>query len=234
MNETGKTQAIEASATGSTNGEGAASFEGVGAGAVSGTATDARYDLGTHEAKSKGRGRKLTTLIAAVVIVVVVCVAGYFIWDTVREPDIAEYSDVAVQVVGLTDASGNAVDGATLTAAEIYSLDCERISATNTSDKAGQGSSVEKTAYGFGATMEAWLAQYGHTLTDYKRIIVHCKDGYETAILPGDTLTGEVYISIAKGKDALPEDMQPMRLIMPEMPPSQWVYGIDKITLEAA
>lgn len=189
-------------------------------------ANDSRYSLEDHEKRTGRRSRRIVNAIFAVLVLAVVAVGAWNAWNWLRPPDIAAYATETIRLVGLEE------DDIEISPEQLAELSCQSVQASNTSDRTGQGTVVEKTAYGYGPTLNEVISQWGSSLDDFDRVVVRCLDGYEVVILPGDTLEGEVYLSIARGKDALPEAMRPARLIMPDMPPGQWAYGIESITFE--
>lgn len=187
---------------------------------------DSRYSLEDFEGKAKRRTRRAINVAVALLAAALVVVGGWQAWEFFRPPDIAAYATQTVQLIGLTE------DVVEVSPEQLAELSCYSVKASNASDRAGQGNLVEKTAYGYGPLLNDVVGKWGHQVDDFDRLVVHCLDGYEVVILPNETLDGDIYLSIARGKDALAEDMRPMRLIMPEMPPGQWAYGIESITFE--
>lgn len=184
------------------------------------------YSLEQHETRVEKRNRKTTSLLLGALLLVLCLVGVWQAWEYLRAPEIESYADETVQLIGVGD------ETRLITPQSLVDLECQPIKATNVSDRSGQGEAIEKTAYGYGPTLNDVIGQWGYTLGDFDRIVVQCSDGYAVTLLPGSTLEGEVYLSVAKGKDALPEEMQPMRLIMPDMASGQWAYGIESITFE--
>lgn len=188
---------------------------------------DSRYSLENHEKKARKRSRKVTNAVFVALAVVVLAVGAFAAWNWLRPPDIADYANQTVRLVGLSN------DDIEISPEQLVGLSCQSVKASGSSDRTGQGTVVEKTAYGYGPTLDEVIGQWGYSLDDFDRVVVRCLDGYEVVLLPGDTLDGEVYLSVARGKDALPEAMRPMRLIMPYMASGQWAYGIESIVFES-
>ncbi len=154
-------------------------------------------------------------------IAIVLIAAAVVCWWFLRAPDISTYADEPITFVGLTD------EEITLTAQDLADMDCERVKAVGTSDKAG-------TITGYGPTIQTLLAQYGKSLDDVKKIRVTCKDGYYQ-IIRGDNLhEGQIILSIAggaSGKSALYEKQQPLRFVLPDGDSALWSYGVERVEI---
>ena len=131
-------------------------------------------------------------------------------------PDISEYGDTPIEIVGLLD------EDFTITPNELVKLKFESSSATGASAKAG-------TVKGVGPSLITFLAQYGKTPADYEIIRFTAYDAY-TIRLSGEKCTENlVLLSISGDSKPLPKAEQPMRLIMPDADSSQWIYGVVRI-----
>lgn len=186
-----------------------------------------RYSLEEHESKTRKSSRRLINSAFTLLAVIVVVAGAFAAWNWLRPPGIDAYANQTVSFIGLGEQSIE------VSPEQLVELSCQSIKASGASGRTGQGAVVEKTAYGYGPTLGEVIGQWGYDLDDFDRVVVRCLDGYEVVILPGDTLEGEVYLSVARGKDALPEVMRPMRVIMPDMASGQWAYGIESITFES-
>jgi hypothetical protein len=155
------------------------------------------------------------------VVLLVLAVAGYFAYSTLRPPDIEGYATQGVSIAGLEDADF------LITPAQLTELDCVSKRATGTG--AGeQGQSKVGAVQAYGPLMETFLQSYGHTLSDFKRIKVFCKDGY-TVILRPEQLEGEIILSVADDKTALAAYQTPLRMVIPGEATGRWAFGILRI-----
>lgn len=170
--------------------------------------------------------RSAIAALFAIVLAVVLGGGGYLAWDTLRGPDIGAYANQEITVSGLADRDF------TVTPADLAELDCVRLSSTG-SGEGPNGESKAGTVDAYGPTMETFLAAYGDGVkeTDFKRVVIQCKDGYSVALI-GDELGYETVLSIGVGKGALPEQRQPMRLLIPDASSGKWAYGVTRITFE--
>ena len=131
-------------------------------------------------------------------------------------PDISEYGDTPITIVGLLD------EEFTITPNELAKLDFERSSAKGTSAKAG-------SVNGVGPTLITFLAQYGKTPADFNYIRFTASDEY-TIRLSGTKHNDDVVLMAIAGSNApLPKSEQPMRLIIPDAESNQWIYAVVKI-----
>ena len=131
-------------------------------------------------------------------------------------PDISEYGDTPIEIVGLLD------EDFTITPNELAKLKFENTSAKGTSDKAG-------TVNGIGPSLITFLARYGKTPADFKTIRFTASDAY-TIRLSGEKCAEDMVLFSISGKTSpLPKGEQPMRLIMPDADSSQWIYGVVRI-----
>lgn len=132
------------------------------------------------------------------------------------QADISSYGDTPIKIIGLTE------EDFTVTPNELAELKCVKMSASGKTEKSGHVNSV-------GPLIDTFVAKYDKKLTDFKKIKFLAKDSYQVSF-SGDSLTDyTITMSVANGKDPLPESMQPMRLLIPEAESSNWVYGVIQI-----
>jgi DMSO/TMAO reductase YedYZ molybdopterin-dependent catalytic subunit len=134
-------------------------------------------------------------------------------------PDISEYGNTPIEIIGLTDESF------TITPNELAKLKLTNTSATGASAKAG-------TVSGVGVSLIDFLAEYGKSPGDFKTIRFTASDEYSIR-LSGEKHTDDLVLFAISGKDKpLPEAERPLRLIIPTAESNQWVYGVVKIEFE--
>jgi hypothetical protein len=193
-----------------------------GSGADGSGADDAlAEDYATWIRNSERRRRRLTLVFALVLLLFVAAFGGFIAYDSFREPDISAYAQTGITVSGLEEADF------IITPEELAALPIMEISATG-SGKGPNGESRAGTVRTYGPTIEAFLQSRGYTLSDFRRIVFLCKDGYSVVLRPDD-LQGDVILSIASGKDPLAAYQQPLRIIVPEGATHQWTFGILRI-----
>ena len=132
------------------------------------------------------------------------------------KPDISDYEDMPVQIIGLTE------DDFEITPAGLAEMKCESGSGQGGSEKSGN-------VDGYGPTLDTFLAEYGKERSDFSKIIFTAKDDYKKTVW-GDMLEdGKIVLSIANGEEPLNENETPMRLLIPGAESAYWVYGVVKI-----
>jgi hypothetical protein len=146
---------------------------------------------------------------------------GFVLYDSFRAPDISAYAQTGITVSGLEE--GDFV----VTPEELLTLKLVKTSATG-SGKGPNGESKAGTAHAYGPSIETFLQAHGHTLSDFRRIVFLCKDGYSVVLKP-DELKGDVILSVASGNDPLAAYQEPLRIILPEGATHQWTFGILRI-----
>jgi hypothetical protein len=138
---------------------------------------------------------------------------------TTKLPDISEYGDTPIEIIGLTDESF------TITPNELAKLKLSSTSATGATAKAG-------TVSGVGVSLIDFLAKYSKMPGDFKTIRFTASDEYSIR-LSGEKHTDDLVLLAISGKDKLlPEAERPLRLIIPTAESNQWVYGVVKIEFE--
>ena len=163
---------------------------------------------------------KATFALIAAALIVFAC---YFAWETLRNPDIDAYADQTIELVGLTD-DGSSIN---VTVSQLSQFHCESKTISGTGMGAN-GESKAGTVSVYGPELNTVLEYFGYTKSDFRRIKITCKDDYKVT-LRGDSLTYDIYLSIASGKNALYEKQQPLRVVIPDEQSGKWGYGVVKI-----
>ena len=136
------------------------------------------------------------------------------------EKAIEPYASEEIVISGLLE------EDFTITPADLLQLECVERTATGRSEKAG-------TVTAYGPLLETFLAQYGASMADFHKIRFICADDYR-AVLKNEYLTDgyEVVLCVSYGSDPLPEDMRPLRLLIPEGESNKWAYAVTRIEFE--
>jgi DMSO/TMAO reductase YedYZ molybdopterin-dependent catalytic subunit len=130
--------------------------------------------------------------------------------------DISAYGETPIEVSGLKE------EDFIITASDLAELDCVTATTTGRSAKAGTVNAV-------GPLLGTFLADYGKTVDDFKKIRFIAADGYRT-VLKGEYLTDyDQILSVAAGNEPLPAPEQPLRLVIPDAESSMWVYAVIRI-----
>lgn len=130
--------------------------------------------------------------------------------------DISAYGDIPITISGLTE------EEFTVTPNELAELDCVSRTATGATEKAG-------TVQVVGPLLNTFLAQYDCQASDFERIRFLCKDGYKVVLRDEYLSDYELVLAVSGNKEALSEDVQPLRLLIPEAESGKWAYGITRI-----
>jgi hypothetical protein len=132
------------------------------------------------------------------------------------QADISAYGDAPIEIAGLAE------EEFTVTPNGLAALPCVARSATGATDKAG-------TVKAVGPLLDTFLAEYGKKASDFNRIRFIADDAYRV-VLRDEYLTDyEVVLSVASGKDPLPESERPLRILIPEAESSMWEYACVRI-----
>lgn len=179
----------------------------------------------TDPASSKARsfGAKVAMAALCACCAVALAFAGYFAWDTLRSPDINSYADQTIELVGLTD-DGSSIN---ISVSQLAQFHCVRQTVAGTG-MGTNGESKAGTVSIYGPELGTVLEYFGYYKSDFRRIRFTCKDDYKVT-LRGDSLSYDIYLSIASGKDALYEKQQPLRVVIPDEQSGKWGYGVVKI-----
>ena len=164
--------------------------------------------------------------IIAGIVVVVIAVVLVFAWNMTRKPDIAAYADTPITVTGLGDTF-------TVTPAELLTLECVQGAYSGTGAGAG-GESKAGSVEVCGPKLSTFLAKYGagKTIEDLGRIVLRCADNYEV-VLRAENIEEGIVLSVAAGTDALAEDSQPLRVIVPSLPTGKWARQVVSLAFQA-
>ena len=166
--------------------------------------------------------KRLALIIASIVALVLLSVATLYVYELIRDPDFYSYADEQITLSGLQDDTD-----ITITPSELYKFYCQEITVTGTG-MGSYGESKAGTVSAFGPTLKTFLQAFGCEPADFRRIKFTCKDGYDV-IIRGETLTYDIYLSFASGKDALFEVQQPLRIVIPDETSGKWAYGVTRI-----
>jgi hypothetical protein len=176
------------------------------------------YDTRRVSVRLASRLRALGVIAGCAVALVFVCIVAFLVYDTARPPDIEPYATSGVVIVGVTD------EPFTITPQDLMALDCTGASASG-SGSGQMGESKAGTVKAYGPYLEDFLALYGCSVDDFRRIRILCKDGYSVTLRP-ELLEGEPILSVADGKDALSAYQRPLRLVIPGEETGKWAFGV--------
>lgn len=130
--------------------------------------------------------------------------------------DISEYGDSQILVTGLLE------EDFYITPNELMALECTTATAQGKTAKAG-------TVHAYGPTLETFLAQYGKTLDEFKKIKFYASDDYTVTLGRVTWEKYDVIMSVAEGSDPLPEYQWPLRIVIPGADSGNWVRLVVKI-----
>ena len=135
------------------------------------------------------------------------------------KPGLADYGDEPIVISGLME------EDFTITANELMALDRISRTATGATAKAG-------TVKAYGPLLDTFLAQYGYKASDFYKIRFLCADEYKV-VLRDEYLTDyEIVLAVAYQDGPLPENMRPLRLLIPGAESSKWAYAVTRIEFE--
>jgi hypothetical protein len=187
----------------------------------------ARRTTSPYAKKAPSLSGRLWRVLGVSLIFVVVAALGslgvFGIYSIVRPPAIEAYAQDGISISGITD------EDFLITPEELIAYDCTRTAIEGTgSGQAGESKAGRIRAYG--PYLEDFLASYGCSIEDFRRIRVLCKDDY-TVILRPERFEGEVdvILSVAEDKDALLPYQRPLRLVIPSESTGQWAIGVVRI-----
>ena len=171
------------------------------------------------------RRRFIRVIVVAMLALVVVVGAGLGVYKLllplILPPDISAYANQGITIAGLES------EDFIVTPAELLGLEIITESATGTGG--GQaGESKTGTITSYGPYMETFLQSHGHTLTDFGRIRILCKDGYSVTYRP-ELLEGAIIMSVADNHSPLAHYQQPLRMVIPGDKTGNWAFGVLRI-----
>ena len=136
--------------------------------------------------------------------------------ETVNIPG---YGDAPIEISGLKE------QDFTVTPNELLNLECVSRTASGATAKAG-------TVNAYGPLLDTFLEQYHCSMSDFYKIRFICADDYKT-VLKNEYLTDyEVVLAVSCGDEPLPEEQQPLRILIPEAESGMWAYSIVRIEFE--
>jgi hypothetical protein len=132
------------------------------------------------------------------------------------EADISAYGDRPIAISGLSDQDFS------VTPNELARLECVQMNGSGKTEKAGTVNAV-------GPLLETFLAHYGRSKSDFSKIRFHASDKYKITLKDEYLTDYKIVLAIAKGKDPLPAEQQPLRLFIPKAESSYWIYSVIRI-----
>jgi hypothetical protein len=173
-------------------------------------------------AKSGRRlGRLARVLIITIAVLLVGGAGGFGLYSWLQPPNITAYADQGITISGLES------QDFIVTPAEL--LELEIVTETASGTGGGQmGESKAGTITSYGPYMETFLQSHGHTLGDFGRIRILCKDGYSVTYRP-ELLEGEIIMSVADDKSPLANYQRPLRMVIPGDKTGNWAFGVLRI-----
>jgi len=133
--------------------------------------------------------------------------------------EIPGYGDTPIEISGLTEKEFS------VTPNQLAGLDCVSRTATGATAKSG-------TVNAYGPLLDTFLAQYHCSMSDFYKIRFICADDYKI-VLKDEYLTDyEVVLAVSCGDEPLPEEQQPLRILIPEAESGMWAYSIVRIEFE--
>ncbi|MGI6258179.1 MAG: molybdopterin-dependent oxidoreductase [Anaerovoracaceae bacterium] len=132
--------------------------------------------------------------------------------------DISSYETASIEIHGLKS------QAFTVSPKELAQMDCKKETVTWTTAK----KKVEVEA--IGPTLETLAKSYDKDLTDYQKVVFTATDGYVKVFKREFFVTHpDLILSLASGKEPLPKEDQPLRLVIPGATPDNWVKGVVRI-----
>lgn len=139
-----------------------------------------------------------------------------------QEETLSAYSADTITITGLAE------EEFTLTVADLAKLDLvERGASAQRSN--GQKVSVDAV----GPLLDTLLAQYGKSQSDFSRVRFSANDGYSIAVAEDILDSREIVLALADGDQALPEEDQPVRVVIPGERAMYWLRQLNRIEFES-
>ena len=137
------------------------------------------------------------------------------------EIDISAYSDQQILLVGLTDKDKEEA----VTVRQLKEMECSTKKTKSTSDKIG-------TVKATGPWLSTVLEAYGHKQTDFSKIKIYGKDGYDISLNKDFLQENQVMLAFGIDGEPLDEESKPVRIIIPESDSAYWIRMVNKIEFE--
>jgi len=153
--------------------------------------------------------------LCALLLSLALCACG----GTTVKADISAYGDTEIVISGLLE------EDFTVTPYELAAMECTSLTVTGTTQKAGTVSVV-------GPTLETFLAAYGKSVSEFKRIRFYGSDDYYKGFLPEALEKYEFVLGVANGKNPLGETEQPVHLVVSGGESNSWVRMVVRIEFE--
>ncbi len=138
--------------------------------------------------------------------------------DSQDKNAIADYADQKITISGLTD------EDFTVTVADLAALDSVERSA---SAERSNGEKVSIDAVG--PLLDTFLAKYSKSQSDFTSIRFTAADKYSIAVGSQVLQNREIVLAVSDGGNALSEDDQPLRVVIPGERAMYWVRHICRI-----
>lgn len=153
----------------------------------------------------------------AAAVLFVLCLTGCMICLTAcGQADISSYAEQEITIAGLGE------EEFTVTPAQILEMECVKRTDTGATEKAG-------TVKAYGPLLSTFLETYGYSIDQVNRVRFLCKDDYKVVLKKNYLTDYEIVMTATNGSKALPEKLQPLRILVPEAESSKWAYGITRI-----
>lgn len=137
--------------------------------------------------------------------------------------DISAYAGETVAIHGLPEEI--APEGTVaMTVEELASLNMVTVKTQSTSDKIGV---VRAT----GPLLDTLLKKLGVNVTDYRKILLTARDGYEVPLYTDFLMENKVILAIGVDGQPLSGDETPLRIIIPDSDSAYWIRMVTDITL---
>lgn len=159
--------------------------------------------------------KKKVSAVLAVMLIMLMMFSGC---SAKVEADISAYSDTEITIVGLSE------EDKIITPAQLAELKCVKKTVSVTT------STKKVVVDAVGPELDTFLEFCGVEQDQIDEMIVTASDGYTKSFKGEYFLTHpDIIFSLARGEEALEEDEQPLRLVVPGSMPDNWVMGVIRI-----